>query len=301
MENFERDHKKLESLILFSEVAKDLSFTAAGDRLGVSKSYLSLQVRKLEQDLGIPLLVRSTRSVRLTPGGTRVLAGVEKIREALLHLERSVESEGKVIDGEINITAPELFTNHFLLKIFSGFREQHPDIRFNVDCSYTLHDLHRSNFDIAFRATSEPPENMVVKALYNYQHYFCGAPSYFEKYGRPLAPKDLIHHQCLSGQDQRLWRILDEEVQINGWTKINSHHMLKSLGLMGAGIFRAPQYLVEEDIQCGRLERLFIEQNNKNLTIYMVYPQLIYQPRRIAAFIEYTKEFFERVELLREN
>ena len=117
-----KEHKKLERLMLFSEVAEHLSFTLAAEILNISRGHLSVQIRRLEQDMEMKLLIRSTRSVRLTPEGERVLIGMNKIRHDLLALERSAENEGKKIAGRIKITAPALFAERFLFDIFSKFK-----------------------------------------------------------------------------------------------------------------------------------------------------------------------------------
>ena len=118
-----KEHKKLERLMLFSEVAEHLSVTAAAEKLNISRGHLSTQIRRLEQDMEMVLLIRSTRSVRLTPEGERVLTGMNKIRHDLLELERSAEHEGNIVAGRIKITAPAGFTERFLFDIFSKFKQ----------------------------------------------------------------------------------------------------------------------------------------------------------------------------------
>jgi len=137
----QRDHKKIERLMLFGEVAQHLSFTLAADKLGISRGYLSEQVRRLEQELGTPLLVRTTRSVRLTEQGLRVQQGTDHIRRSLIDLERSIIHDHSALEGVIKITAPVIFTERYLLDICHAFSTEHAGIRFSIDCSYTNYDL----------------------------------------------------------------------------------------------------------------------------------------------------------------
>jgi len=287
-----KEHKKLERLMLFSEVAENLSFTKAAQNLNISRGHLSSLIRQLEKDMGMPLLIRSTRSVRLTGEGERVLSGMNKIRHDLLELERSAEHEGKAIEGLIKVTAPELFTQRFLLEVFSKFTDMHPRVNFSIDCSYTAFDLNRSDFDLAFRATNEPPQNMIAKQLLAYQHCCCASPVYFKKQGTPKSPADLIHHQCLKGKDQPKWDFLNEHVQVKGWLEVNDNHMLKSLALHDEGIIRVPKYLVDRELSEAALVQIFENDMPVGSKIFMIHPQLVHQSKRLSAFIDFTHQYF---------
>jgi DNA-binding transcriptional LysR family regulator len=288
-----KEHKKLERLMLFSEVAEHLSFTAAAEKLNISRGHLSTQIRRLEQDMEMVLLIRSTRSVRLTPEGKRVLTGMNKIRHDLLELERSAEHEGNKIEGRIKITAPAGFSERFLFDIFSKFKKLYPAIEFSINCSYTRFDLNRSDFDLAFRATSEPPQNMVAKHLMSYQHCCCASPEYFAIKGLPKTPLDLTNHECLKGQEQATWQFKQDEVPTHGWLAVNDNNMLKGLALAGKGIIRVPEYLVDNEIKSGKIKTIFKEQMPRGSMIYMIHPQRIHQSKRISTFLEFTQQYFD--------
>lgn len=287
-----KEHKKLERLMLFSEVAQHLSFTQAAQQLDISRGHLSSQVRQLEKEMGLALLIRSTRSVRLTTAGARVLDSMHKIRHDILNLERNVEREGLIIEGLIKVTAPALFSECYLLDIFTKFTQIHPAVSFSIESSYKSHDLNTSNFDLAFRATNLPPENMLAKKLFAYQHRCCASPAYFERYGIPTTTHELINHQCLKGKDQPQWLFNSGSVEVSGRLEINDNHLLKGLALKGAGIVRVPEYLVETELKNGELTAIFADDMPQSLSIYMIHPQLIHQSARLTAFIEFTRQYF---------
>lgn len=189
----------------------------------------------------MPLLVRSIRSVRLTPEGERVLSGMNKIKFDLLELERSADREGQAIEGLTKITAPLLFTERFLLDLCSTFQEQHLNIEFSINCSYTNFDLNRSNFDLAFRATTEPLQNMVAKQLYSYRQSCCAAPEYFVQHGKPEQLSNLQQHQCLRGQEQSIWQFDSQLIPVNGDFQVNDNNFLKQLALKARGIIKIPE------------------------------------------------------------
>ena len=289
-----KEHKKLERLMLFSEVAEHLSFTVAAEKLNISRGHLSSQVRRLEKEMEMVLLIRSTRSVRLTPEGERVLTGMNKIRHDLLELERNAEHEVNKIEGRIKVTAPAGFAERYLFDVFSKFKRLHPAIEFSINCSYTRFDLNRSDFDLAFRATNEPPQNMVAKHLISYQHCCCASPEYFSTNGTPNTPNELINHECLKGGEQKAWAFKQGDIPTHGWLEVNDNNMLKGLALASKGIIRLPKYLVDKEINSGKLQVIFEEDMPEGSMIYMIHPQLIHQSKRLSTFLEFTRQYFDK-------
>lgn len=291
------NHKKLERLMLFHEVAKQLSFTQAAIKLGISKSHLSAQIRQLELDMNTPLLVRSTRSVKLTEQGKEIAKGTHNIHASLLNIERSVLSGHDEVAGTIKFTAPRLFTECYLLKICQAFKAQYSGVSFSIDCSYTSHDLNQSDFDLAFRATRTPPENMIAKALLPYKTSCYASRKYIDNYGQPLQVTDLKAHQCLAGQDQQQWEFKDGSIDIAGWMQINDNGLLKQLALAGEGIIKVPEYFVKKEVALGELLPVLQHQSLQERAIFMVYPQVIFQSKKIKTFIEYVFNELKNIEL----
>ena len=269
------EHKRIERLMLFVELAQHLNFTKAAEQLGISKSYLSEQIKRLESDLECPLLVRTTRSVRLTLQGERALAQGLVIRSQVLDLERSVSDEHEAIKGVLRITAPKMFTEVYLSDLCQRFQERYPEIYFEINSSYTTYNLNREDIDIAFRATNTPPENMVAKKLFSYQHDLVAAPSYVDKFGLPNSLDDLQNHQCLATLHQHEWPFKSGNVHVSGWLSSNENHLLKQQAMRGSGIIRIASYYVAEEIKQGHLTPLLtdecIEHGN---SIYLFYPQM---------------------------
>jgi DNA-binding transcriptional LysR family regulator len=288
-----RQHKKFERLILFSEVATHLSFTAAAEQLGISRGYLSEQIRTLESDIGRPLLIRTTRSVKLTEPGIQVLKGMRQIKGSLLELEREIRHDSSIIAGRVRITAPSQFTQCFLLDICADFQRLHPAVQISIDCSYTAYDLTQKDFDIAFRATINPPQNMIAKQLFTYHHICCAAPDYLSRYGYPTVIEQLVEHQCLTSTEQSQWTFVRKNITVGGDICINDNQMLKHQALLGRGIILVPQYLVEEEIALGQLQIVLPEELLPALSIYLVHPQQINQSAKLNTFMQFTQNRFQ--------
>lgn len=292
------EHKRIERLMLFVELAQQLNFTKAAEQLGISKSYLSEQIKRLESDLECQLLVRTTRSVRLTLQGERALAQGLVIRSQVLDLERSVSDEHEAIKGVLRITAPKMFTEIFLSDLCQRFQSIYPDIYFEINSSYTTYNLNREDIDIAFRATNTPPENMVAKKLFSYQHDLVAAPSYLEKFGEPKSLDDLQNHQCLATLHQHEWPFHSGNVHVSGWLSSNENHLLKQQAVRGNGIIRIASYYVAEEIKQGNLTPLLTHECIANgNSIYLFYPQMVYPARKRKAFVQFVQDYFKEYKL----
>jgi DNA-binding transcriptional LysR family regulator len=283
-------HKKIECLMLFVEIAQQLSFTKAAKNLSISKGYLSDQIKKLETEFQCPLLVRTTRSVRLTAEGEKILEQGKKIKTMMLDLDRNVHDEHNAISGTLRITAPTLFTERFLLAICHDFKLIYPDIHFIIDSSYINYDLNQDNFDIAFRATLHPPQNMVAKELFSYQHCLCASPEYLAEHGIPQHIDDLALHQCLSAVETQLWLLKSADVKIKGWLTVNDHHLLKQQAIAGKGIIRVANFYVDNEIKQGTLQKVLGDEAVHGQSIYALYPQLIYPSEKLKVFISFVQK-----------
>ncbi|MFT6986241.1 MAG: DNA-binding transcriptional LysR family regulator [Psychromonas sp.] len=284
-----QQHKKFECLILFVEIAQQLSFSKAAKTLSISKGYLSDQIKKLEKELKCPLLVRTTRSVRLTPEGEKILEQGKKIKATMLDLERNINQQHNTLTGTIRITAPKLFTERFLIDICYDFKQLYPEINFVIDSSYSNCDLNQDDFDLAFRATLHPPQNMLAKELFSYQHCLCASPQYLAEHGAPQRIEDLSLHHCLSALEPQYWPLKSANMAIQGWLTINDHHLLKQQALAGKGIIRVAQYYVDRELEKGTLQRVLEDEYIHGQSIYLLRPQLIYPSAKLKAFISFVQ------------
>ena len=285
-----QQHKKIECLMLFVEIAQQLSFTKAAQNLSISKGYLSEQIKKLETELKCPLLVRTTRSVRLTSEGGKILEQGKKIKAAMLDLERNVHQEHNTLSGTLRITTPKMFTERFLLNICHDFKLLYPEINFIIDSSYTNYDLNQDDFDLAFRATLHPPQNMVAKELFSYQHCLCASPEYLTEYGVPKNINDLSSHHCLSALEPQFWPLKSADAAIKGWLTINDNYLLKQQALAGKGLIRVADYYVDRELKQGTLQKVLENEYIHGQSIYVLHPQLIYPSAKLKAFISFVQE-----------
>lgn len=283
------EHKSVERLMLFIEVAKQLNFSASATTLGVSKGYLSEQIKQLETDLGVPLLVRTTRSVKLTSEGEKALACGVEIKQSALNLKRSIN----VVSGDIRLTAPKLFTEKYLLDICQRFSEINPEVTFSIDTSYNKADLNQDNIDLAFRATNSPPENMVAKPLLDYRHLVVASPVYLKEKGSPDKITDLTDHNCLTAPNIDTWQFKSGNIRVKGEVVINDNQLLKSLAISDKGLVRLPDYYTEEERKQGVLHAVLCEEAKTAYKIYLLHPPRVNQSGTLKRFIEFATSYFK--------
>lgn len=292
-----KKHKRFERYALFSEVAKQLSFSKAAETLDISRSYLSSQINQLEQELGTSLLIRSTRNVRLTAAGEKILAKMQLVNASIVELEKDLDHTKSDVSGLLRITAPTIFSHRFLIDICREFQQLYPDVQFDLDVGYHRVDLSKSHYDLAIRATNNPPENMIAKGLIPYQHICCASPDYLEKYGVPKHPDELTQHNCLSDPNLGRWKFTDStktiEVETDGDIRINDNLLLLNAALQSKGIIKMPSYLVQPSLDNGQLVQLMPDYFIARSHIYMIYPPQLRNSSKLAAFIDFTHKWFE--------
>ena len=286
-------HKQVERLMLFAQVAESLSFTQAARVLGISRAHLSEQVRRLEHDIGAPLLIRTTRAVRLTEEGERIRQRMQGVRSELLALERDLEHDlehgrdhpRQGFSGVLRITAPVLFAERYLIGVCNDFQTRHPAVELRLDVSYESHDLTREPFDVAFRASRTPPDNLIARRLLDYVHCCCASPEYLAAQGTPHTAAALSDHRCHRWAGQSGWPLASGEISPAGGLAINDHRLLKQQALDHAGIIRVAHYLVDRELAEGRLVRLLAHEEGEPNSIYMLYPQRLPQSGKLRAFM----------------
>ncbi|TQF70437.1 LysR family transcriptional regulator [Pseudoalteromonas luteoviolacea] len=287
-----KEHKRIELVMLFVKLAEDLSYTKAAASLGISKGHLSEQIKKLEQHLKAPLLQRTTRNVKLTQYGTQVFTEGKHLRTKLFDIERSISSEK--IEGKLRLTAPRMFAQTFLIDICTQFKSQYPDIQFEIDASYHTHDLNERDFDLGFRATVKPPEDMIAAKLFSYDHPVVAAPHYLSTHPSIVVPTDVSEHQCLTMNANSVWQFDEQKVPVTGWLSSNDNTLLKYHALKGHGLIKVASYFIQQELQTGALQQVlqqFTAQPKNH--IYLFYPQLVYPAPKTKAFIAFVKHYFE--------
>lgn len=179
-------------LDLFMDVVQHGSFAKAADIRNLDRSVLSKQIKALEDDLGIRLLNRSTRSLSLTDAGADILKKAELVRELLAETRRTAESYHAQPKGQIKITSPTSFGHLYISKAISIFMRKYPDIHITMHMDDRHTDIIGEQYDVAFRVGTLPNSNLIAKKLADNPMAILASRSFIEEYGEPTTPEELM-------------------------------------------------------------------------------------------------------------
>ena len=296
-----------------SVLAQQGSYTAAAARLGVSKAAMSQRIAELERAAKVTLVQRTTRSLRLTEAGQRL---VDDTRAAFEQIEQSfaqVRDLAEQPTGLLRVTAPVAFARQQLVPLLADFLKDYPDVRIELDMSDRLSALATEGYDLAIRHTARPPDTHVAWALCDTESVLVATRAYLRKQGEPQNPVDLQAHNCLHyprSQDTPAWTFEPREgggaasearervtVPVSGNLAANNSEALREAALTGAGIALLPDFSAQAALRQGKLVRVLTDWKPVGAfaeTIYAIRPYAPHVPRAVTALVGHLKTGLSR-------
>ncbi|MFC1507896.1 LysR substrate-binding domain-containing protein [Pseudomonadota bacterium] len=293
----------LDDIRSFVLIAQQGNFTKAAEVLSVSRSHVSRQISALEKQMGVTLLIRTTRTLRLTEAGKlfylQCEAALAQIDQALLAAVDDIEE----VRGKIRINCVGGYLGEEVVSpLVCEFMNRHPGIEINLEFSSHHIDLISDEFDIAFRMGKLDDAGYVAKRLLNLEMATLASPAYLKRHGAPEHPKNLINHRCITGSIKK-WHFQQKNnssqnynVQVNGQMECKNGRVLLKAALMGNGIIRVPLIYCQQKVQRGELQHVFNEWTIPNVEFSAIYHRDRYQPKRLRVFINFMKDYFEQIE-----
>ena len=282
-------------LAVFVAVVEDGGFAEAGRRLGVAPSTLSRTVTRLEEQLGVALLRRTTRSIEMTPEGRDLLEAARGILERTEALSELV-SHGRRPRGPLRVNAPVPFVLHGLAPRLAAFRKAYPEVALTLDMTDTPVDLIGAHADVAIRFGPVPESAMLHRRLGRADWRLVAAPSYLGRMGRPERPADLaaleqVRFAAPDHINTLRFRGLADPVRPNPSITASNGEAVRRLVVAGLGIARFSEFMVAEDLAAGRLVELFTEELiAEPLDITALYLTRSSGLRRLAVFLDWLEE-----------
>ena len=285
----------LNDIAVFVRVVDSGSFTAAAERLGISKSVVSKYVTRLEDRLGARLLNRTTRRLSLTEAG-RVF--YERSRQGLADIE-DAQAEVSRLQGEprgtLRLNAPMSFGILHVAPALPEFLNLHPDVTVDMNLDDRIVDMIEEGFDVSVRISELPDSSLVARRLGPCRHAIVAAPAYLERCGTPRTPEELRNHNIITYRYQESaheWHFLTPgnkpiSVAVSGSLMMNNSLAVREALLEGVGITRTPTFVVGKDIQEGRLIPVLSEYQILEVTIFLVYPQRRHLSPKVRAFADF--------------
>lgn len=289
-------HMDVRDLRIFSRVAALQNLTAVASVLGTTAGTVSKRIQALEEGLGVRLLDRTTRSVRLTEEGRIFLARVDRIVTELDIAQDELSAASGQPSGRLAISAPASLARCLVYPAIISFTDAYPGVDVHVDITDRISNLHEEGYDAAIRTGALPDSTLKAKRLASDAVILAASPSYLEKRGTPRTPADLGGHDCLVGADCRTWHLfrdgLTEQVPVAGRLASDNGAFLHMAALDCAGIVRGSLAALKQDIASGRLVRVLPDYVlAPNAAIWAVYPNAKQEMPRLRAFLDHLGEY----------
>ena len=190
----------LNSLLIFAQVVESNSFSEAARRLKMPTSTVSRRVAELEEELGVRLLERSTRSLRLTDVGSEVLEHAQRTAEVSEAVGNIASNHLSHVSGTLRIAAPPSISDSLLAPLVGAFQASYPEVRVHIFITERIVDQIAEGVDLAFRVGELEDSSLIARRLLTYRHQLVASPSYLKKVKTPKKPKDLLGHRLLASR-----------------------------------------------------------------------------------------------------
>lgn len=296
----------LNELTVFVKAVELKSISAAARSLRLSAAAASHRILQLEDQMGVRLLNRTTRSLQPSEAGLIFYEHALEVLAAVERAENSMTTASGVPTGSLRVTAPLGFGRRFLAPLVSEFHALYPRLEIRLRLSDHVIDLLSESVDVAVRMAVLPDSSLVVRKIADCPRVLCASPEYLDQHGRPETPDDLLQHNCLllryPGSNQTRWTLTTPTskvvVPVTGRFDADDGDVLTEWALQGAGIAMKPYWEVADHLRRGALEVVMPNFPPEAVSLTLLYPNKHLLPARVRLFADF---LVERTRLLVER
>lgn len=280
----------LELMGLFATVVEQGSFTRAAELMGMPKSSVSQKISRLEAQLGVRLLQRTTRRLSLTPQGEVYVEHCQGLltlaRSANLAMARLRSAPA----GRVRITAPEATGTLLLGRILAEFRALYPEVVLELTLSDEQLDLVGEGYDLALRAAPLKDSSLICRRIGQVPRHLVAAPAYLAAHGMPQQLSDLGRYACLVHSALPVWPLQEGGWRPQGACISNSLLALRELAINEGGIALLPHHVCEGDLASGRLQKVLPELAVPPNPFYLIYPSREHLAPALRTLMDFVAE-----------
>lgn len=293
------DKNQLDGLLALKLVADKRNFTAAARTLHVSPSAISKMIRQLETRLGVTLLTRTTRATSLTEAGERFLGQAGPALDLILAAMADAGSLAEKPAGRLRLNVPQMVYPNFLEAVVASFVKKYPEVTVELFFENAATNIFERGFDAGIRVSDILAQDMVALRLFGPVRWVAaGAPAYFDVFGRPEHPKDLLSHDCICvGAGDRIydrWEFESEgkalAVHVGGSLIMNDATLALQASVDGLGVLYTNEIALMDKVQAGELEIVLSRYAASSDGIYLYYPHRSQVHPKLRAFIDHVKD-----------
>jgi DNA-binding transcriptional LysR family regulator len=281
-------------ILIFARVAQAGSFSKAAKNLGMPVSTVSRRVAELESQLGVPLLIRTTRSLKITDVGKTYLEHGQAIATELEKAQAFATNLQSIPQGKLKITATTDFGGHFLGQIVCEYMKANPRVQVEVVLTERVVDLIEEGFDLAIRIGELDDSTQLARKIGSMDLQLYASPLFIKRKGEPKNCQDLSNYECIIFTEQEspeLWQLEGRKgkmaVRVKGRASSNNMALIRDLAIAGEGIALMPHFLCAEEVKAGRLQIVLKDWVHVSGPIHVVYPGQRFMLPKVRAFIEH--------------
>lgn len=291
--------QRLECERMFVAVMETGSFAEAARRLVTSSGQASKLVSRLEADLGVRLLNRTTRALSPTEVGQAYYERIRAVLEELDAVSEAVKNRSGSVSGRLKLTAPLSFGTKQLAPALVDFATRYPEVSLEVSFSDRLVNLVDEGFDAAVRIGHQSDASIVARKLCESRIVAAAAPAYLERRGAPTAPQDLAGHDCIvdtNFKDRDSWHFRSGgrplTVKVHGRIYLSNADACVAAAEAGLGITQVPSFVAGDAIHAGRLMPLLRGMEPPAVPVQVVYPPGRHLAQKVRALVDFLAERF---------
>lgn len=289
---------QLESLRVLKSVVERGSFTAASKALHLTVARVSKSIERLEIELGVTLLNRSTRHMQLTAAGEECYQNANQLLDQWQTLSDTLADSQSRPKGRLKVSVPMSWGLCVLPKILSTFMEKFPHVLIDLQMNDEYVNVLEQDFDLALRLTTTLEDSsLICKRATNYRFTLCASPLYFNNRTTPTTPEALREHDCLVfslNSTQYKWRFMQNsrpiDIHITPRLLANNSLILKESLLSGIGIGYIPEFIVADKVATGELVELLPNYEKHQVGLFSIRPAHRKTPQRLRIFMEHLEE-----------
>jgi DNA-binding transcriptional LysR family regulator len=296
--------RDLSALTIFVKVVEAQSFSGAAKRLKMPLSTVSRRIAELEVELGVRLLERSTRSLRLTDIGTEVLEHARHGAELCEAVDSLVSNSLSDVSGTLHLCAPPSISDSLIVPVVKAFQASYPNVRVRVRITERISQGMEEDVDIAFKVGPVADPEVVARRLLTYRHQVVASAIYLSEHPAPRSPKDLLAHCLLAfsfWRPEYRWAFRHAEgqhretIEFDPCIAMNDYAALARALVSGAGIGELPPIVRPELMRTGRLVEVMPDWRLPLLDLSIVHAKGRHMPRQVRVFREFATQMVPRL------
>ncbi|QJQ95721.1 MULTISPECIES: LysR family transcriptional regulator [Halomonadaceae] len=290
---------RLQAMQIFRAVVEAGSFAGGARKLDISNAMVSKQIARLEEMLGVRLLIRTTRRLQLTAEGERYLHTTGRLLDELDELEAGLGEQRGEVRGRLRLSAPLDFGVLELIPALQAFEQAHPQVELDVVLEDRRVDPLAEDFDLVIRIGELEDSSLIARSLMTMPIYLYASPDYLARHGVPAHPRDLARHRCLHYSLQRggpSWPMWVEgrltRIRFQPVLSCNNGRALVEAAIRGMGLAMKPAFLGEPEVANGRLVRVLEAYCPPPLGVHLLYAERELMPSRLRVLIDTLLSYF---------